>query len=172
MGTDVNWDEVRAVLRIEMIDGEAAGIDAARRALEMILGTETLSVDYYVALRPARELVRSVLWLLRPWSAMARCHELAQSPNEIEIRQNAVRLLQVVGDHRAFPWVSEFLNEQDPVIQTCGIGLLDQLLWSELIEPKDAEQVLESAERHENEGVRERAEFIRSFLRARSEENA
>jgi len=63
MATDVNWDQLRKALRLEMIDGDDAGSDAARRALEMILGEVTLreSVDYYVAVRPAQELVRSVL---------------------------------------------------------------------------------------------------------------
>jgi hypothetical protein len=174
MATDVNWDQLRAALHLEMIDGDAAGSDAARRALQMILGEETLreSVDYYVAMRPARELVRSVLWLLRPWSAMARCHELAQLPNDIEKRRNAVELLRVVGDHRALPWVSDFLKEQDPATQLWGIGLLDQLLWSELIEPDEAEEVLERAARHENEAVRDRVEVIRSYLRDRGRNSA
>jgi hypothetical protein len=174
MATGVNWDDLRAALRLEMIDGDDAGSDAARRALEMILGEETLreSVDYYVAVRPARELVRSVLWLLRPWSAMSRCHELAQLPNEIETRRSAVELLRVVADRRALPWVSDFLKEQDPEIQSWGIGVLDQLLWSELIEPDEAEEVLERAGRHENGAVRDRVDFIRSYLRDRGRNSA
>jgi hypothetical protein len=77
---EINWGEIRSVVRTEMPDLEPAGGDAARRALEVILGEEALRerVDYYVAHRPASELVRSVLWQLRPWSAMARCRELAQ----------------------------------------------------------------------------------------------
>jgi HEAT repeat protein len=169
MPTDVNWDQLRKALRLEMIDGDDAGSDAARRALEMILGEVTLreSVDYYVAVRPARELVRSVLWLIRPWSAMARCHELAQLPNEIETRRSAVELLRVVADRRALPWVSDFLNDRDFQVQSWGLGVLDQLLWSELIEPEEAEELLERAARHENEAVRDRVEFIRGYLRDR-----
>src|ERR1041385_4743641 len=111
MAMNVNWDELRASLRLEMINGEPAGSDAARRALELLLGEETLrqSVDYYVDVRPARELVRSVLWLLRPVSAMARCRELATPQNDIETRRSAVELLRVVADERALPWVIEFL---------------------------------------------------------------
>jgi hypothetical protein len=47
-------------------------------------------------------------------------------------------------------------------------GVLDQLLRSESIEPEEAEDLLKGAEQHGNGAVRERAEFIRSFLRARS----
>ena len=171
MPTDVNWDELRVALRLEMIDGDPSGSAAAQRALELILGEETLrqSVDYYVAVRPARELVRSVLWLLRPWSAMIRCRELSQLPNEIETRRSAVELLRVVADERALPWVSEYLDDADPGIQQWGIGVLDQLLWSELVEPEEAEEVLERAACHENEAVRDRVEFIRSYLRDRRE---
>jgi hypothetical protein len=171
MATDVNWNELRAVLRVEMIDGDPAGSDAARRALELILGEETLrqSVDYYLAVQPARELVRSVLWLLRPTSAMIRCRELSQLPNEIETRRSAVELLRVVADGRALPWVSEFLDDGDAQIQQWGFGVLDQLLWSELVEPEEAEAVLERAARHENEAVRGHVEFVRSYLRDRRE---
>jgi HEAT repeats len=169
MAIEINWDEIAAALRPEMPDREPAGSDAARRALEMILGEEALTagVDYYVTQRPASELVRSVLWLLRPRSAMARCRELAALSNETETRRSAVELLRVVADRGALPWVAEFLDDSDSHIQSWGIGVLDQLLWSELIEPEEAEELLERAAHHENGAVRERAEFIRSFLLAR-----
>ena len=50
-----------------------------------------------------------------------------------------------------------------------GSGVLDQLLWSELIVPDEAEDLLLTAEQHENKAVRERAEFVRGFLRGRME---
>jgi hypothetical protein len=167
---EIDWDGIRVALRSEMPGNDAAGEEAARRALEIALGERTLrdSVDYYVALRPARELVRSVLWLLRPWSAMTRCRELAQPPHEVEIRRSAVELLRVLADRRALPWVSEFLDDEDPAIQAWGMGLLDQLLWSEMIEPDEAETVLRRAERHQSDGIRERADAIRGYLRERA----
>lgn len=169
---ETDWDGIRVALRSEMPDNDAAGDEAARRALEIVLGERALreSVDYYVALRPARELVRSVLWLLRPWSEMIRCRELARPPNEMETRRNAVELLRVVADGRALPWVSEFLDDEDPAIQAWGMGLLDQLLWSELVEPDEAENVLRRAERHGSDGVRHRADVIRSYLQGRARE--
>lgn len=163
---NIPWDEIRTALRKEIIDNDPSGDDAARRALEMILGEEALrtSVDYYVAVGPASELVRSVLWLLRPWSAMVRCKELAQASNDIETRRRAVYLLQAAADRRALGWVAEFLNDDDPQIQSCGAGVLDQLLWSESVEVEEAEELLLRAAGHANEGVRQRAEFIRSYL--------
>jgi hypothetical protein len=165
-----NWDEIRTTLRSEMPGREPSSDGAARRALEIVLGEDALraSVDYYVAWGPARELTRSVLWLLRPWSAMLRCRELAQLPNNIETRRSAVELLRVVADRRALCWIPEFLDDDDPDIQNWGIGVLDQLLFSELVEPDEAEALLQKAARHENGNVCERVEFIRSYLRDRA----
>jgi hypothetical protein len=151
---EINWDELAFTVRLSMPHGQTAGSDAARRALEMILGEETLrsGVDYYIAKEPAYELVRSILWLLHPSGAIARCRELAMPPNELATR-------------RALPWVSGFLDDPDSQIQVWGIGVVDQLLFSNLIEPEEAEDVLEKAERHESAAVREQAESIRSYLR-------
>ena len=157
----INWDEIRTALRSEMPDREPSGDAAARRALEIVLGEDALraSVDYYIARGAASELARSVLWQLRPWSAMLRCRELAQLPNDIETRRSAVEFLRVVADRRVLSWISEFLDDDDPGIQNWGIGVLDQLLFSDLVEPDEAEALLEKAERHENSGVRELVEF-------------
>jgi hypothetical protein len=73
----------------------------------------------------------------------------------------------VIADRRALPWIAEFLNDRDPGIQASGIGVLDQLLWSELLEPGEAESLMKAAEQHQNEHVRERANFIRDYLGAR-----
>ena len=135
-----------------------------------MIGEDTLraSVDYYIEHRPGSELARLVLWRLRPWSAMSRCWEVFKGLDEIEARRTAVELLRVVADRRALPWISEFLEDTDALIQTWGVGVLDQLLWSELIGQEEAEAVLRT-EQHSNESVRERAEFIRSYLLSRAE---
>ena len=95
---------------------------------------------------------------------MSYCYEIFKGPQAIETRRTAVELVRVVADRRALPWISEFLEDKDADIQACGVGVLDQLLWSELIEPEEAEDLLRTAEQHENELVRKRAEFIRGFL--------
>jgi hypothetical protein len=42
--------------------------------------------------------------------------------------------------------------------------VLDQLTFSELVEPEEAEALLLVMERHENGAVREQAERIRGFM--------
>jgi hypothetical protein len=171
LSVKIDWEELASRLGLLTADGESSGSDQARRALELILGEDALraSVDYYLAHRRGSELARSVLWQLHPWSAMSYCYEIFKGPHAIETRRTAVELVRVVADHRALPWISEFLADKDADIQVCGVGVLDQLSWSGLIQPEAAEELLRTAEQHENEAVREVAEFIRGFLRARAE---
>jgi hypothetical protein len=162
----IDWEELASRLGLLAADGESSGSDAARRALELILGEDALraSVDHYLAHRRGSALARSVLWQLRPWSAMSYCYEIFKGPHPIKTRRTAVELLRAVADRRPLPWVSEFLADEDADIQAWGAGVLDQLLWCELIEPEESEDLLRTAEQHENELVRKRAEFIRGFL--------
>jgi hypothetical protein len=76
--------------------------------------------------------------------------------------------MRAIADRRALPWITEFLEDKDPEIQAWGIGVLDQLLYKELIWPEEAEDALKTAEGHENKLVREGAEGIRRYLLARS----
>jgi hypothetical protein len=49
------------------------------------------------------------------------------------------------------------------------LGVLDQLLFSELIWPEEAEELIKTAELHQSERVREAAESIRCHLQTRDE---
>src|SRR5258708_27682206 len=100
---------------------------------------------------------------------MRYCYEIFKSARAIEDRRASVELLRVVADRRALAWVVEFLDDQDAEIQSWGVGVVDQLLWSNLIESEEAEDLLQKSEQHENKAVREWAEFVRGFLRARAE---
>jgi len=67
------------------------------------------------------ERPRSVLWLLRPWSAMLPCRELFSTAGDLQVRRSAVELLRVVADRRVVPWVPTFLADPDPGIQRWGM---------------------------------------------------
>lgn len=172
MSAEIDWAKLAGELGLRAPYGEyCCGSDDALRALELIIGEDTLraSVDYYVEHRLGSELARSVLWQLRPWSAMCRCHEIFKGPETIENRRSAVELLRVVADRRTLPWISEFLQDDDAFIQAWGAGVLDQLLYSELVEQEEAEELLRTAEQHSNKSVREQAEFIRGYLLSRAD---
>jgi hypothetical protein len=171
MNMQIDWESLAATLGLLHENGESGSSDAAKRALELIIGEDTFraSVDYCIAFGRGSELARMVLWQLRPWSAMLYCYEVFRSSRPIEDRRMAVALMRAAADGRALAWVQEFLDDEDAQIQAWGAGVLDQLLWSDLITPDEAEGLLLTARKHENQAVRERAEFIRGFLRARME---
>jgi len=171
MISPIDWSALANQLGCLTPAGETSGSDKARQALELLIGEPAIraSVDHYIARAPGSELTRSVLWLLRPWSAMAYCHDIWRGSASIEARRAAVELLRVVADHRALGWVEHLLADEDEVIQHWGVGVLDQLLWSYLVSPEEAEPLLTRAETHSAATVRERAEFIRGYLRSRTD---
>jgi len=172
VSSEIDWENLAARLgTLREGGGESSGSDAAQRALEIIIGEDALraSVDYRLTCRRGSGLAQSVLEQIHPWSAMSYCHENFKSHPNIETRRLAVALLKHVADRRALPWISEFLEDEDPQIQTWGACVLDQLLFSYLIEPEEAEDLLRKAEEHENEAVREQAASVRGYLRARAE---
>lgn len=173
MKEQIDWQALALELGTLRENGESSGSDRAREALEILLGEDNLrhAVDYYILGKPGSELARSVLWLLHPFSAMKYCYDIYKSDLPIQARRFAVELLRVIADKRAVNWIDEFLEDSDPEIQAWGAGVLDQLLYSYLVEPEDVEHLLVKAETHDNPGVRERAEFIRSFLDGRQAES-
>jgi hypothetical protein len=171
LSAEIDWEKLAAELGPLTADGESGGSGQARRALEFIVGEDALraSVDHYIADHRGFELARSVLWQLRPWSAMRYCYEIFKGSSRLAARRAAVELLLVIGDRRALPWIPEFLDDNDPDIQKCGIGLLDQFLFFELTRPEEAEVLLKMAEQHHSDRAREEAERIRRDLRARAQ---
>lgn len=168
MSRVVDWEALdRQVRAFE--DGEGCSSGMAKQAIEILLGEEKLksAVDYYISGKPGSELARFVLWQIRPWSAMKYCYDIYKSEEDIEDKRMAIELLRIVGDRRALEWVGEFLDDPDAGIQIWGVGLLDQLLWSNLIEPEEAKTFLKRAKNHTNSQVRETAKFVRKYLKDR-----
>jgi len=75
----------------------------------------------------------------------------------------AVWLIKHIAYPTTIAWVPALLA--DPNVAGWGVGLLDQLLWCERVEPGDAEHLLVAAEQHAAESVREQAESIWADLR-------
>jgi hypothetical protein len=167
MEDTIDWKALAVRLGTLSEGGESGGSNYAREAIELLLGEGNLraSVDYYISGGPGSELARSVLWLIRPWSAMSYCYEIYKSDGDLETRRMAVELLRVVADGRALGWVAEFLEDGDSSIQSWGVEMLEQLISSGSVEIEDAEQLLLKAETHPNVHVRERAEIIRENLK-------
>ncbi|AFY90678.1 hypothetical protein [Chroococcidiopsis thermalis] len=139
---------------------EIGSSDLALQAIEVLIGEENLrnAVDYYISGKPGSELTRHILWRLHPRTAMQYCYELYKSNTvSIETKISAIELLRVVGDRHVLKWIPEFLSDRDPSIQSWGIGILDQLLFSRLIYSEDVKDLLLKATEHTNSYVREKA---------------
>jgi hypothetical protein len=169
MKEQIDWHALALDLGAITENGEKGSSALANRAVEILIGEDNLrqAVEYYVTFKPGSELARSVLWMLHPFSAMQHCYDIYKSDAPIQERRQAVELLRVVADRRAVGWIAEFLKDEDEEIQGWGAGVLDQLLWSDLVFQEEVEDLLQMAESHENSGVRDTAEFIKGFLQRR-----
>ena len=167
MPDNIDWTTLAARIRSSANGPQHwASQTDARRAIELLVGESHLvrAVEEYVAGHNESELIRAVLSLIRPISAMTRCYELYRSNARVNTRRAAVELLRAIADHHALPWIEELLDDSDEVNCRWGVGVLDQLLWSELVRPEECEELLRRAESHHDAHIRERAAAIRHYL--------
>lgn len=164
--TPINWKELAVQVRTIREGGESVSGDDATRALEILIGEGNLraAVDYYIEGGAGSELARFVLRRIHSPAAMNRCYEIYKSDADVQDRRLAIELLRAVADRRVLSWLDEFLRDEDSHIQMWGIGILDQLTNSGLIDDEEAEPFLLQAENHHNENVRETAAQIREII--------
>lgn len=168
----IDWAELRRTVRLRHgwdLDDDSFGTEEARLALCELLGDEALraTVDYYVDWRPAREMARCALMILRPQAAVDRCLEIYRTDPDPDRRLWAAEALQWTATRDALPVVEELLQDPDPTLQGTGANLLDQLLWTGLAHPYEAEPFLRLAEEHPNPDVRNTASKIWDYLKRR-----
>ena len=169
-----NWETIaKQVGAIGDNGNESSSSHMALKAIEILLGEDELrkAVHYYIEGRPGSELLRGVLWQLHPWCAMEECYLIFKSHPDVLHKRFAVELLRVVADRRALEWVQEFLQYNDSEVQQWGIGVIDQLFFSELCYEEEITDILEIAIKHSNIFVREKAEDIQSMVIATTEKN-
>ena len=141
---------------------ELGGTRIAAQALARILGDEELrdAVDHYVSQLPGSEMAKSVLQLLKPLSAMDRCHEIFLASEDDHDVSFAINLLQYVADPRVLDRVPLYLASDNDGAQYWGIGIVDQLVSFGGVELEEAMPVLRLALGHPSEKVRERARCV------------
>jgi hypothetical protein len=161
----IDWESIARKVGSVIGGAQIGGDHLAREALEILIGEEQIrkAVDYYVEWGPANELIRSICWLLAPWSAMQRCYEVFRTETDMDRRLNALDLLVVTADARTIPWVEEFLDHDEIVIQNFGARMLDQLIFSGRVDISDVESLVMKAEQHPNPSVRERIANVRTY---------
>lgn len=171
----IDWAALARQLGTLFDTGERGGAEEARAALTELLGGTQIehAVEHCIRMEPGFELARSVLSLLRPAHAMHECHRIYREDPDSERRRSAVALLRVVATREALPWIEGFLSDPDEIIAAWGMGVLDRLVWSELLLEEDepsVEALLARGDAHDAEAVRSCTHFIRSVIASRREE--
>lgn len=141
----------------------------AQRALELVLGSENIRapVELVVESGEGHEVAESVLVHINSAQASHLAYEIFRA-SEGQRASDAAALVKQIAHPTALAYVEEFLAH--PSACGWGIAVLDQLLWRDRADPEDAEvaRLLELAEAHESEHVREHAARVRDDLRSRS----
>jgi uncharacterized protein len=130
----VNWEELARELKSLTKSGEIGGSSLGVEAIELILGRDFFeqAVEQYITFKPGFELARSVLLVIKPWTAMKYCYDIYKNTDDIEIKRSAIGLLKVISDRRVLEWLPEFLADPDEGVQNGGMGIIDQLLFWEI----------------------------------------
>ena len=148
---------------------ESGGDSYANKALELILGDEWIedTVEYAISSKKGAELAMNCLRRLCSDKACRYAYNVYKT-SEGERVQMAVWLIKHIANPISYNWVEEFL--EDKSIIGLGLGVLDQLLWSEKVEYDDnIERLLVLASTNSDGGLDESIDFIRNYIKERNE---
>lgn len=161
----VDW--IQLARDVGSLDGdtERGGTTYAVAALERLVDVEA-TVAFILDGGRGAELAMNVLRYLQSERAARLAYDVYRAETG-ERASMAVWLIKQIAHPCAVPWIAELLR--DDHVAGWAVGVLDQLLWCERVEPAEVESLIVQAEQHANENVREQAAFIRGYLTARSD---
>lgn len=163
-----DWKELATQLGSLHDNGESGGDSFAQQAFDEILGDEWIesTVEYIVAFKRGQELAMNCLRYLHSTKATKYAYHIYKS-SEGERADRAVWLIKHIANPISFDWIEEFLNDNNVI--HWGIGVLDQLLWTEQIPYDDrAKSLLELADKNTNGQSKETTDFIRQYVEQRN----
>jgi hypothetical protein len=163
-----NWTEIAKRTGSLQEDGSESGGDSyGQVALEEVLGEEWIqtTVEHIVSDKQGSEVALACLRVIHSKKAVFYAYEVYKSSAE-ERAARAVWLIKHLAHPLAFDWVEEFLNDEN--VKGWGLGVLDQLLWTEQI-PYDekAEALLELALIKSNGQLSDQIVFIKDYINKR-----
>ncbi len=160
MGT-IDWEN----LAHQIGSGDCGGDQFAKEALANLLWEVELqaAVEHYLKSKPGSELIRSVLWLLRPKAAADYCYSIWRSDRPLKDRISSVELARAIARPEMVSWVAEILKDPEPSMQCCGASLLEQLIYQELVQIEDVQELIQMVKEHSNADVRTFGELIRGI---------
>lgn len=166
MTTD--WTTLAIQLGSLKDNSESGGDTFAQQAFDEILGDEWIesTVEHIIAFKRGRELAMSCLGYLHSAKATKYAYEVYKSSGG-ERAEQAVYLIKHLANSISFDWVEEFLNDKNVI--HWGIGVLDQLLWTEKIAYDDkSRSLLELADKNSDGQLKDQTDFIRKYIEERN----
>ena len=167
MKTD--WDKIENETQ-EIISGY--GSKTAEKAFELILGDEWIKDTVNKAIQydgGSSELAMNCLKLISSEKAADFAYSTYKNDNDSENKAMAVWLIKHLAVKKSYYWIEEFLNDKNVI--GWGIGVLDQLLWTEKIDYEDEKEKIDYlfnlALTNSNGELKENVDFIKKYLKDR-----
>ncbi|GGZ65209.1 hypothetical protein [Mesonia mobilis] len=138
-------------------------------AIELFLGKTWIknTVDYIIELKTEWNLAVNCLRVLESEYATDYAYKIYKNSTNKDDRRIAVLVIKDIAHPKSIHWITEFLNDEN--VADFGLGVLDQLLWTEKIKPnKMTESLLNLAAEKKHDGLSEKVEFIRKYLTKKS----
>jgi hypothetical protein len=148
------------------LDQNSSSQDYVARAFEILLGQVFLesAVQQCIHDMPQAELSRQILIRIRSSIAMEYCYQIYQESSHFDEKIEALGLIRWIANKGVIRWIPEFLNHVERDIRSCGIAIVDQMLFKHVIHYEDVEEILKSTLNHtQDQYVRER---IQGFIDA------
>ena len=166
MKTD--WTQLARQLGSLHNGGEYGGDSFAQQAFDEIFGDEWIesTVEHILSSKQGKELAMNCLSYLHSTKATNYAYQVYRTSDKERAAQ-AVWLIKQLANPISLNWVEEFLNNSNVI--HWGIGVLDQLLWTEQIPYDDkVKSLLELADKNSNGQLKEQINFIRQFINERN----
>lgn len=145
----IDWAGVAAATGAGQVAGSSS-TGRALRALELLIGESNClnAVDEYLSNATTSEFVRHVLSVVRPWSAMLHCHEVATADLPPSVRARAVELLRSFADRRTLVWAEDYLRDPEETVRFWAVLMVSSLIERQEVSREEALPVLQMAARH------------------------
>ena len=139
----------------------------SKLAIELLLGKSWVenTVDYIIQLKPEWNLAVNCLKILESEYATDYAYQVYKKTTKIDDSRLAVGIIKDIAHPKAINRIKEFLKDEN--VANVGLGVLDQLLWTEKIEPSEkTDDLLDFASKNYHE-LNETVSFIRGYLEKR-----
>jgi hypothetical protein len=171
MNTD--WTKIGTEIGSITKNSDCGGTEYAKLAIENIFGEKWIkeTVEKAISTESGAELAMSCLSHISSELANNYAYSIYQSDPNPERKNMAVWLIKHLAVKKSYNWIEEFLNDKNVI--GWGIGVLDQLLWTEKIDYEDekikVDYLLNLAITNSNGELKENVDFINEYLNERDE---